>query len=246
MISKSYSYSKEFNSVNEFDQVLFLMIQPHLDDFGKIEGEAEIVKARVLPLSKKPFKDFEIAICNLIRAGLIERYEIKGIKIIRYPKFDKEQIGLNKRTISDYPDPDGSVHSNNFHEVPRSSQPSEQNISEPNLKEVNKSEYKNVADKNSVKSIGEILNPNRFLPKNAAESEAKEVWLKLEPDNSRAFYTTYLKAAKQGLPGSYFRQFMSEIKQSKTDKPGAVFNTKVKGYFEKHGIKTKPSALQST
>ena len=57
--------------------------------------------------------------------------------------------------------------------------------------------------------------------------------MKLEPNNKRAFYTTYLRAAKMGLPADCFYSFVSEIKQSNCDKPGAVFNTKVKDYFDK-------------
>lgn len=296
MISKSYSYSIEFNSLSSFEQVLFLMITPHLDDFGKIEGETQIVKARVLPSSKASFEDFETAIRNIEKVGLIERYEIDGRKYIRYPKFEKEQTGLNKRTISDYPDPGDTTNSKTFQEVPGITTLTEEKRTKTNRTELNISEEnKYFADKNikinelaspvatksnKMQQIGDILriptkankdqqinnyqqkstnpdligqtnkneqiltktnkneypeDPNLFSCKSASEVGAKTAWQKLEPNNPRAFYTTYLSAAHKGLPENVFHLFISEIKQSNAKYPGAVFNSKVKSYFEKKG-----------
>jgi hypothetical protein len=118
------------------------------------------------------------------------------------------------------------------------------NRSKSNVIEVNKSEVKEEqfavkkTYKENASGFTNILDPKRYQLKNAGEVAAKDAWSKLEPNNSRAFYTTYLKAAHNGLPPSYFFTFVSEIKQSNTDKPGAVFNTKVKSYFEKKEAST--------
>lgn len=77
--------------------------------------------------------------------------------------------------------------------------------------------------------------PNQYRLKSGSEYGAKIAWQKLEPNNPRAFYTTYLSAANKGLPPGLFWQFASEIKQSNAINPGAVFNSKVKSYFEKKG-----------
>jgi hypothetical protein len=77
--------------------------------------------------------------------------------------------------------------------------------------------------------------PNQYRLTNAREVAAKAAWQMLENDNPIAFYTTYLSAANKGLPPSLFYQFASEIKQSNAIKRGAVFNSKVKSYFEKKG-----------
>lgn len=230
MISKFYSYSKDFNALGEFEQLLFLMIQPHLDDFGKIEGDNEVIKARILPLSKKPIEDFEIAISNLTKSGLIERYEVSGIKIIRYPKFEKEQTGLNKRTKSEYPDPEEKTNSDKFPEILRNSLSTEQKGKEENLIKAKITEE--IAGNNSFKNIG-VVNPKSFIPKTDAEAAAFDAWKKLEPRNPLAFQTTYLKACNNGLPAHLFHQFVSEIYQSESvNKPGAVFNQKVKDYLK--------------
>jgi hypothetical protein len=122
--------------------------------------------------------------------------------------------------------------------------PAQANTSKSNVVEVNKSEDKveQFAVKNTYKEnssgFTNILDPKQYQPKNAGEVAAKDAWLKLEPNNSRAFYTTYLQATHDGLPPSYFYTFVSEIKQSNADKPGAVFNSKVKSYFERKKAST--------
>jgi len=104
-----------------------------------------------------------------------------------------------------------------------------------NQKEFNKSEDGNglaVADKNSFKSVGEVMSRNSFRPVSEGETAAKEAWEKLEPNNLVALQTTYLSALRNGLPPEMFYQFVSEIKQDyKIKNPGAVFNSKVRNYL---------------
>lgn len=76
--------------------------------------------------------------------------------------------------------------------------------------------------------------PNFFYPSNGDEYVAWETWKRLEPYNNMAFYTTYFKAYKSGLPAYKFGEFASEIEQDSSIKsPGAVFNKKVEDYFTK-------------
>lgn len=238
MIPKWLSVSPEFNSVSEFAQLLYLMAQPYSDDFGKEDGEPAVVKALVLPMNKRPVEDFESALKELHNAGMIRWYVIVNQKIIFIPTFEDDQTGLNKRTKSKYPDEPNK----NFQEIPRNSQPIEQNLSEPIRTEpklIKANEPNTVADKyvsgssqpDNTNTI-RIVNPKTFVPRNAEETAAKDAWMKLEPLNPYAFVTTYLDAAKKGLPADMFYRFVSEIQQSKAIRPGAVFNSKVKTYFE--------------
>jgi hypothetical protein len=230
MVPKSLSVSKPFNTLSEFAQVLYLMITPHLDDFGKLEGDPEVIKALVLPMSNKTVKDFELALSELSNARLIDLYEINDQKVIRQISFEDDQTGLNKRTRSKYPNKDGS--SENFQELPRITTLSEENRTEPNRTEFNKSEDKgigNISDTSYRKF--ELVNPKTFKPNNDGEVASVDIWRQLEPSNPMAFGTTYLKAYRLGVPVNVMRTFASEIRQSNTQRPGAVFNTKVKDYL---------------
>jgi len=77
------------------------------------------------------------------------------------------------------------------------------------------------------KETESVEDPNSYQPQNAAETAAKVVWQKWEPNNHRAFWTSYLNAAKKGVPADYIYQFSSELKMDSGIKPGAIFNVKV-------------------
>lgn len=255
MIHTKISYSRQVNSVSEFAQLLFTWIVPHLDDFGKIEGDPMVVKGIVMPLSSRPIEDFENAILELINVNLIERYESNEKKVITYLKFDDHQTGgIGKRTKSRYPDKqlyEINRNSPNFQEVQGNTLPSEENINEVNQKElninkfneseeeINKSEDNNlieeeiIADEDSFNEDNYMADPHKHVIEDDGQLAAFEAWKTLEADSPIAFYTTYLAAYYRQLPTTYFYQFVSEIKQDDSiNNPGAVFNNKVKGYFE--------------
>ncbi len=95
-----------------------------------------------------------------------------------------------------------------------------------------------VADNNSSNSDYKFLNPKTFTSGNEGEAAALYAWENLEPNNPFAFKTTYYAAYKKGLPSSLFYQFVSEIKQDESIKNrGAIFNSKVAGYFEQRAEK---------
>lgn len=230
MVPKSLSVSKSFNSLGEFAQVLYLMITPHLDDFGKLDGDPEVIKALVLPMSSKPVKDFELALSELAEVHLIDLYEVNDQKIIKQISFEDDQTGLNKRTRSKYPNKDGS--SENFQEFPRTTIAKEENRTELNGTEFNKSEDKGVGNiPDALNKKFELANPKTFKPNSDGELASVDIWRQLEPNNPMAFGTTYLRAFRLGVPVNVMRAFASEIRQSNAQKPGAVFNTKVKDYL---------------
>lgn len=250
MIHTKISYSRQVNSVSEFAQLLFTWIVPHLDDFGKIEGDPMVVKGIVMPLSPRPIEDFENAILELIKVNLIERYEANEKKVITYLKFDDHQTGgIGKRTKSRYPDPNEQLHetsrnSTNFQEIQGNALPREDNINELNQREfntneINKSEDNNlteeeiIADEDSFNEDTYMADPHKHVIEDEGQLAAFEAWGALEPDNPMAFYTTYLTAYHRKLPTTYFYQFVSEIKQDDSiNNPGAIFNNKVNSYFE--------------
>lgn len=87
-----------------------------------------------------------------------------------------------------------------------------------------------VADKNistKKQETESVEDPNTYQPQNAAEAAAKDVWQKWEPSNPRAFWTTYLNAARKGIPADLIYQFSSELKADSGIKTGAIFNSKV-------------------
>ena len=124
MISKSLSTSRKFaaagrSSSGEFAQLLYLMLVPHCDDFGRQEGDPFTVKHKVLPTSERSEIEFGGALSVLRDVGLIKWYESNASQIIEIIRFDDHQGGLHKRTSSRFPDIPGS--SGNSSESPGNS-----------------------------------------------------------------------------------------------------------------------------
>lgn len=109
MLSKSLGASRKFakcgKSAGEFPQLLFALLIPHTDDFGRMTSDAFTVKHAVFPTSHRTEEEFEAALVSLEEAHLIVRYDHKDGQVLQVVKFEEHQRGLNKRTRSDFPAP---------------------------------------------------------------------------------------------------------------------------------------------
>jgi len=108
MISKVISVSKKFNIRldDHFSRLLYLMLIPHVDDFGRMSGDPYDVKALVFPMMEDVrSKDIEASLGKLHEAGLIIWYSVGDEKFIQITNFDAHQQGLKKRIPSKIPAP---------------------------------------------------------------------------------------------------------------------------------------------
>jgi hypothetical protein len=239
MLHKKISVSVQINKLTLPARLLFTWMIPHADDEGKLKGDIEFIKAMVVPMTKWSTKKIKNYLMEIKDQGLIYYWQENNEWFIEFIKWKEHQyIQKDRFKSSDLPsfhkEVDNKVDTNCIQDV--NAPPPQSNISESNLNEVNKSEVNesNVADKSSYKGNGEMINPKTFEPSSEGEVAALEAWKKLEPENPAAFKTTYLHAFGIGLPSSIFYLFTSEIRQDKSVKnPGAVFNKKVKDYFER-------------
>lgn len=123
MLSKTLSVSQRFNSIEpagdipaEFAQLLFTLLLPHTDDFGRMSGDPFSVKMTALPASLRPIEQFTAALKMLHAAKLIDLYEVDAAIFLQISKFEEHQSGLHKRTASKIPAPSGK-----FPEIPGNS-----------------------------------------------------------------------------------------------------------------------------
>lgn len=239
MLHRSISTSSQVNRLSLPARLLFTWMIPHADDDGRLKGEPEYIKATAVPMTKWSFRRVESYLEEIKNTGLIYYWEQNSERFIEFIKWREHQsIKSDRYKSSNLPSFRNKSGDNLIpEEIQNGTKVAPQsNISESNPIEFNKSEYKEeqpIADKNSFKKLKELLtDPKGFLPDSEVESAAKEAWEELEPNNPGAFYSTYFKAHKRGLPSSLFYQFVSEIKQDSTIKnPGAIFNKKVEDYF---------------
>jgi hypothetical protein len=108
MIEVSIAHDKAFNSLSDFAQLLFLKILPHTDDYGRFEGDPEVVKARVDPLSKKNSAKYQQAMHEISRSGLWLWYKTEsGRFVIQYKPASFQRINaflIKNRGNEEFPE----------------------------------------------------------------------------------------------------------------------------------------------
>ncbi len=108
MIEVSIAHDKTFNELSEFAQLLYLKTLPHTDDFGRFEGDPQILKARVDPLSNKKISKYQSAMSEIARSGLWIWYKLdSGKMVVQYNQIAFERINaflIKKRGNEEFPE----------------------------------------------------------------------------------------------------------------------------------------------
>lgn len=243
LIHRKISVSVQVNNLSDSAKLLFTWMIPYTDVEGKLKGDPLFVKATVIPMLRWPIKKVKKYIEEIANQGLIYYWQANNEWIIEFVNFKRYQtVRKDHEKVSYLP----SFHDkkNNLStdqgQSEDSSKLAQSNISESNeievnTNEINKSEFNgnnDIADKKSFRRIRNVLDPQDYNVKSDGQLAAKEVWQEFEPDNHKAFYTTYLKAYMKGVSAHLIRQFASEIRQDKTiSNRGAIFNNKVETYL---------------
>lgn len=215
MLHKNISYSSQVNSLTDFQKLVFTWSIPHLDDFGRIDGDAEVLKAKVMPMSSYTAEDFENAVLVLEEVGLIARYTIVGKKVIVYPTFDVYQTGLAKRTKSKFPEPPLNIL-DKFQEIPRDSSLTQPNQTEYNQTEKNLTEecIDNIFDANSNSLVSRVSRELGYTSTKYVEDlmeGGNEVAVtKAYKEFQEAQKTTYIKNKP-----AYFQQILTRYLSNK-------------------------------
>ncbi len=146
MISKSISTSKKLSALSTFEALLFTWTIPHCDDFGRMDGNAKIVKGIVMPLRDEPVEEIEKGLKELVKKGLIERYNIEDEEYLQIIKWEEHQtFKTDRNRVAKYPEnPTGNQTETDWKNRP--SKLSEVKLSEVNLREGKDAhgEFKNV------------------------------------------------------------------------------------------------------
>ena len=105
MIFGNISTSKKFNGLKtDQARLLYLMMYPHSDDFGRIEAEPSAIKMTAVPGLDWSFASIQEYIDDLSTSKLISIYENNGSKYLEFIAFDDHQI-FNRQRVGKYPPP---------------------------------------------------------------------------------------------------------------------------------------------
>jgi len=121
MLFKALSTSEKFAALGEvagplgeFCQMLYTLLIPHSDDFGRLQGDPFTVKYTCHPSSPRSIAEFATGLQALQEVGLIAWYAVEGKRYVQITQFETHQPGLHRRTRSAFPEFLGS--SGNFPE----------------------------------------------------------------------------------------------------------------------------------
>lgn len=98
MISKTISTSRKVNRLSDRASLIYTWMQPHTDDYGRLEGDALSLKAKVVPMRPDiTEKEIEEDLNSMVKNNLIIRYEVDGERYIEIIGFDKFQTFRSDR-----------------------------------------------------------------------------------------------------------------------------------------------------
>jgi len=239
MLHAKISVSLQVNKLPEPAQLLFTWMISHADDEGRLKGDAESVRALVVPMKRWSIKKVETCLEAIKNEGLIYRWQENNEWFIEFVKWTDHQYIQKDRfkasTLPKYNQESGHTLDTERIQTGNTSSP-QAKVNKVKEREIKQSEENTSENKLPTKEPNkgkEWANPKTFEASTEGEVAALEAWDQLEHFNPMAFQVTYLTALHKGLPPDKFYQFMSEIKQDPTiNNAGAVFNQKVKDYLQ--------------
>lgn len=89
LIYTRISTDQKFIRLNEFEQLLFILLIVHSDDYGRLSGDIMALKYILLPSSQQTIEQFEQALNKLVEVELIRFEENKTVGILNFGEYQK-------------------------------------------------------------------------------------------------------------------------------------------------------------
>jgi len=159
MLSKTISTSRKVNRLPDRAALLYTWMIPHTDDYGRMEGDAKSIKAKVVPMRDSEIMDVEKDLEVLREANLITRYSIKGEDYLEINFFDEFQTFRSDRPRRAlYPKPEKGMITNG---IPLGYQRDTNGIPPGDICQRKLSKGKVSKDKNTIRAAGSPSGPEK-------------------------------------------------------------------------------------
>ena len=104
LIKESICTSEKISGLSDFHFRLWVCLITYVDDFGRGDARAAIIKGRCFPLRDRiTAKDIDVGLHVLADTGCIILYEVDGESYLCFPNWNKHQTIRNQK--SKYPAP---------------------------------------------------------------------------------------------------------------------------------------------
>lgn len=98
MIARKITQNKKLAQLKSpWAKLMYTWMIPHTDDYGRLPGDAELLKALIFPREHKSLRKIEELRDDLEGIGLIKIYEVDGSKYIQLLGFDNYQTFKSDR-----------------------------------------------------------------------------------------------------------------------------------------------------
>ena len=187
IIKESICTSDTIEELDWYEEVFFYRLIVNCDDYGRMDGRAAILRARMFPLKAIQEAEIERGLTALERAGLIQRYQSAGKPYLQVVSWDRHQQVRSKR--SKFPAPEGRCNQMQADDSRCARNPIQ-----------SETESKPNPDPNPAAF-------DRFwavYPKKRAKQDAREAFLKLNPDT--ALLETMIAAAEAWKNSAAWKQ----------------------------------------
>ena len=104
LLRDSICVSDTVDKLTWLEEVFFYRLIVNCDDFGRCDGRAAIIKARLFPLKNITVSDIEKTLSKLSAVGLVYRYVVNDKPYLQLVTWEKYQQIRNKK--SKYPAPE--------------------------------------------------------------------------------------------------------------------------------------------
>ena len=104
IIKESICTSDNIDRLTPFEETVFVRLMVNCDDFGRFDGRAKILSARLFPLKQIAPEEMEEAIASLVAADLVTVYVVEGKPFVHMNSWEKHQS--TRAAKSKYPSPD--------------------------------------------------------------------------------------------------------------------------------------------
>jgi hypothetical protein len=179
LIKESICTSEKISKLSDFNFRLWVSLITYVDDFGRGDARAAIIKGRCFPLRERvTVRDIDAGLHVLADTGCIFLYESDGESYLCFPNWDKHQTVRNQK--SKYPAPP---------EIESRLQPTESNCKQ--LQTIDSKCPRNPIQSNPNPNPNP--NPKRAgagfekfwsaYPRHVAKSDAQKKFEKLNPDD---------------------------------------------------------------
>ena len=107
IIKESICTSENIDGLTPFEETVFIRLMVNADDFGRFDGRAKILSARLFPLKNITPEEMTDALKSLVNADLVTVYEVDGKPYVHLNSWEKHQ--QTRASKSKYPAPSEST-----------------------------------------------------------------------------------------------------------------------------------------